>query len=93
MGSDELIKSIGFRSSLKPAVNKDSNIGWELTLSIPNNAFQYHQFKTLKGQNCRGNFYKCGDDLPQPHFVVWNNIETPEPDYHRPEFFGSIAFK
>jgi hypothetical protein len=24
--------------------------------------------------------------------VVWNNIETPEPDYHRPEFFGSIEF-
>lgn len=93
MMSDEVIKSIGFRSSLKPAVNKDSNIGWELTLSIPNNAFQYHQFKSLKGQNCRGNFYKCGDDLPQPHFVVWNNIETTEPDYHRPEFFGSIAFK
>ena len=93
MGSDEVIKSIGFRSSLKPAVNKDSNIGWELTLSIPNNAFQYHQFKSLKGQKCRANFYKCGDDLPQPHFVVWNNIETPEPDYHRPECFGSIEFK
>ena len=93
MMSDEVIRSIGFRSSLKPAVNKDSNIGWELTLSIPNNAFQYHQFKSLKGQNFRGNFYKCGDDLPQPHFVVWNNIDTPEPDYHRPEFFGSITFK
>lgn len=92
MLSDEVIKSIGFRSSLKPAGNKHSNIGWELTLSIPNNAFQYHQFKTLKGQNCRGNFYKCGDDLPELHFVVWNNIETPEPDYHRPEFFGSIEF-
>jgi hypothetical protein len=92
MSSDEVIKSIGFRSSIKTASSKDSNIGWELTLAIPFSAFQYHQFKFLKGKKCRANFYKCGDDLPEPHFVVWNEIKTEEPDYHRPEFFGSIEF-
>lgn len=92
MLSDDVIKSIGFRSSLKPASNNDSNIGWELTLAIPFSAFQYHQIESLKGKSCRANFYKCGDDLPEPHFVVWNEINTPEPDYHRPEFFGSLTF-
>ncbi|MFA6945988.1 MAG: carbohydrate-binding family 9-like protein [Pedobacter sp.] len=89
---DELIKSIASRSSIKPANSKGSNIGWELTLSIPFSAFQYHQIDSLKGKQCRANFYKCGDDLPEPHFVVWNDIKTEEPDYHRPEFFGSVEF-
>ena len=92
MSSEELIKSIAFRSSIKPANSKGSNIGWELTLSIPFSAFQYHHFTSLKGKKCRANFYKCGDDLPEPHFVVWNDIKTEEPDYHRPEFFGSVEF-
>ncbi len=92
MSSDEVINSIAFRSSIKPASSKQSNIGWELTLAIPFSAFQYHEFKSLKGKKCRANFYKCGDDLPEPHFVVWNEIKTEEPDYHRPEFFGSIKF-
>ena len=92
MSGDELIKSIAFRSSIKPANSKGSNIGWELTLSIPFSAFQYHEIDSLKGKKCRANFYKCGDDLPEPHFVVWNEIKTEEPDYHRPEFFGSVEF-
>lgn len=92
MLSEEVIKSIAFRSSIKPANSKNSNIGWELTLAIPFSAFQYHQLKSLKGKKCRANFYKCGDDLPEPHFVVWNDIKTQEPDYHRPEYFGSVEF-
>lgn len=92
MSSDELIRSIAFRSSIKPASSKDSTIGWELTLSIPFSAFQYHEIDSLGGKKCRANFYKCGDDLPEPHFVVWNEIKTEEPDYHRPEFFGSVEF-
>lgn len=92
MATDEVIKSIAFRSAIKPANNKNSNIGWELTLAIPFSTLQYHQLESLKGKSCRANFYKCGDDLPEPHFVVWNEIKTPEPDYHRPEFFGSLTF-
>lgn len=40
-----------------------------------------------------GNFYKCGDSLSLPHYVVWNRIETEKPDYHRPEFFGRLIFQ
>lgn len=37
-----------------------------------------------------GNFYICGDKTPVPHYGVWNFVDLPEPDYHRPEFFGRI---
>jgi hypothetical protein len=46
----------------------------------------------MKGKKCRANFYKCGDDLPEPHFLAWNMINTEEPDFHRPEFFGTLEF-
>jgi|UniRef100_UPI00404A584E hypothetical protein len=92
MTSADLIKSIAFQSSIKPATNRDANIGWELTLVIPFDAFQYHEITSMKGKKCRANFYKCGDDLPEPHFLAWNTINTEEPDFHRPEFFGNLEF-
>ena len=39
-----------------------------------------------------GNIYKCGDLLPQPHFVTLFPIQAPQPDYHRPEFFQPLPF-
>ena len=92
MTTADLIKSIAFQSSIKPTTKKDANIGWELTLVIPFAAFQYHKFSSMKGKKCRANFYKCGDDLPEPHFLAWNMINTEEPDFHRPEFFGTLEF-
>lgn len=38
----------------------------------------------------RGNFYKCGDKTAHPHFLSWNPVETPSPDFHRPDFFGEL---
>ena len=40
----------------------------------------------------RGNFNKCGDLTAHPHFLSWNPIDTPKPDFHRPEFFGELIF-
>ncbi|MFR4039417.1 MAG: carbohydrate-binding family 9-like protein, partial [Butyricimonas faecalis] len=39
------------------------------------------------------NIHKCGNKLPHPHFVTWNPIPTEKPDFHRPEFFGTLIFK
>ncbi len=38
----------------------------------------------------KGNFYKCASGSSQPHFLSWAPIDTPAPDFHRPEFFGDI---
>ena len=38
----------------------------------------------------KGNFYKCGDETPYPHFGMWNEIDTDEPFFHTPECFGNI---
>ena len=41
-------------------------------------------------ESLRGNIYKCGDLTAHPHFLSWAPIGTPEPDFHRPEYFGEF---
>jgi len=88
----ETIRLIQHQSLLRTAVAHNSNICWELTLVIPLRAFYYHELTALSRITSRVNFYKCGDDLPDPHFIVWNNIEAPQPDFHLRDFFGSAQF-
>jgi hypothetical protein len=68
-------------------------VRWELTLVIPFELFAYHSITSLKGKASRANFHKCGDDMAEPHYVVWNNIESENPDYHLPKFFGKLTFE
>ena len=65
---------------------------WELALRLPIAAFFKHKFDSFDGLTASGNFYKCGDCLPVPHFISWHPITTKNPDFHRPEFFGQIKF-
>ncbi|MCA5003585.1 carbohydrate-binding family 9-like protein [Sphingobacterium bovistauri] len=62
---------------------------WEISLIIPITLFGD---KRLEGSTFHANFYKCGDELPKPHFVTWNTIDLPKPNFHRPDFFGEINF-
>lgn len=66
---------------------------WNLALIIPKETFFLHDVKTLDGAHFRGNIYKCGDALPEPHFISFAPIATAEPDFHRPEFFADIDFE
>ena len=63
---------------------------WEVTLIIPYAAFFKHQITSLDGKDIKANFYKCGDELQTPHFLSWNPIQIVNPDFHRPDFFGTL---
>jgi hypothetical protein len=71
---------------------RDGLVAWELTVSIPATVFCYDQLRSFKGLKSTANFYKCGDNLPEPHFIVWNDVKAANPDFHLPEFFGKIHF-
>jgi hypothetical protein len=40
----------------------------------------------------RANLYKCADNTSRPHWLTWAPVDRPEPDFHRPESFGRLAF-
>ena len=46
-----------------------------------------------RGESFKGNFYKCGDETPIPHFGMWAPVDNPTPDFHRPEFFGTLTIE
>lgn len=75
-------------------INKENcdMINWNLTLIIPFSTFSHHNIESMTGINSRVNFYKCGDNLPEPHFLAWSDICSPEPDFHVPEYYGTLAF-
>lgn len=83
------IKSSGNINSTPDSTGFNS---WELTLLIPFDVFIYHDIKSLKGTMSKANFFKCGDELPEPHFISWSNIDSPVPDFHLSQFFGTIKF-
>ncbi len=88
---DTALASIRRRSSLgdRPFGLRREPTRWELRLDIPASVFGLPAFPGLEA---RGNFYKCGDLLPEPHFLSWAPIATPRPDFHRPEFFDKMVF-
>jgi hypothetical protein len=87
----EVINQIDFLT-VAPRKDQDANFYWELCLVLPLTVFCFHQLSDISGKSLRGNFYKCGDDVVEPHFLVWNNITSGEPDFHLPEFFGTLNF-
>ncbi len=65
---------------------------WEITLVIPKSVFFYHDFGSFDSLNARGNMYKSGMRMPEPHFLTWKSITSAEPDFHRKDCFGHLEF-
>ncbi|HTK18058.1 MAG TPA: carbohydrate-binding family 9-like protein [Mucilaginibacter sp.] len=88
-----LLETIKYeRSILQKKESAEPTINWTLMMVIPLQVFCFHKLHALKGRDCRVNFYKCGDDLTQPHFLAWKHIVAPRPDFHQPDFFGDAVF-
>lgn len=77
----------------KPFEEQIGDTNWEVALIIPYTVFFKHQITSLDGKVVRANFYKCGDELQTPHFLSWNPIGIEKPDFHRPDFFGTLVFE
>lgn len=76
-----------------PFSEMSGELHWELIVAIPKSILGIKNDDPLSGLTFRANFYKCGDQLTQPHYLTWNPVETENPDYHRPEFFGELLFE
>ena len=76
-----------------PFANIEGERTWQLCLAIPASAFFAHNVQSFDGLSVKGNVYKCGDMLPHPHFLSLFPIDIPKPDFHRPDFFGSVVFE
>lgn len=75
-----------------PFAERKADGPWEVALIVPFTSYWLHTFRPEQGMKIRGNFYKCGDELQQPHFLSWSPITWEKPNFHLPAFFGELFF-
>ena len=94
---DEIVRQIRRHSTLgSEAIG--TRVGpqeWTLTVAIPKRLYAQADLNLTEfsGRTVKANFYKCGDDTAVPHFLSWNPVGTPRPNFHTPEWFGEIHFE
>ncbi len=76
-----------------PEIKK--KITWYLEYKIPFELItKYYKLKRPKsGTEWKANFYKCADKTSHPHWLTWNKVEYPKPNFHLPQYFGTIVFE
>lgn len=76
-----------------PAVKPFKGNGfWGYELLIPMKLIKelFGSSNFEKGDIVKGNFFKCGDDTEFPHYGSWTVIQNPVPNFHLPEYFGTL---
>ena len=89
------IAGLEIRPSLAGPVNGEiGEDGWTLDFRIPAGLFEkLCGTRFGPGSRAAANFYKCEDETEFPHYGAWSPVATPEPDFHQPEFFGTLEFE
>ena len=94
---DEIISQIRRESTLGSEAfgTLEGPQEWTLTLAIPKRLYAQTDLDltNFSGRTVKANFYKCGDDTAVPHFLSWNPVGSPKPNFHTPQYFGEIRFE
>lgn len=92
LNDEELSQILRYAScGSKPFQELEGIFSWNLLVAIPLSLIDIkYEGIPIK---MKGNFYKCASGCSQPHFMSWNPIITPSPDFHQQEFFGNIILE
>jgi hypothetical protein len=92
----DLAAKVRIASAVPPPTKDESpdDNGWWIAAAVPFDTlseFTGVDVHPTSGNVWHANFYRCGG-LTDQQYAVWNPIAWPHPDYHRPEFFGTLKF-
>lgn len=93
-GIPDLIRLVPLETEIFTPEVSYTEDGWEIRYAIPH-AFVRRIFPAYRpgpGKVLYGNFYKCGDLTPHPHYLSWSPI-TEGHTFHRPGDFGKLIFE
>ena len=74
----------------RPFRELEGMFAWNLLVAIPLSLIGV-QYSPDRAVAMAGNFYKCASATSAPHYLSWSPIDAPKPDFHRPEFFGTVV--
>lgn len=67
--------------------------GWEVFYRIPLSFIRlFYPDYRFEGE-LLANLYKCGDKTAREHYLSWAPVGSETPNFHCPEFFGTLRFE
>ena len=67
--------------------------GWEAYYRIPLGFIRLFDKDFSFSGSMTGNMYKCGNKTVNRHYLSWTQIDLDSPNFHCPEFFGTLRFE
>lgn len=93
----EDIDQIEIAHSLPEVVEPEisAHTTWTIEYRIPISMLKKHSNVTQpkKGTVWKANFYKTGSRTSNPNFLTWSFVDNPKPNFHLPQFFGTLKFQ
>ena len=70
---------------------KDEVFEWTVAMVVPFTLMGFEQ--GVVPAHLKVNFYKCADLTEHVHYLSWNLVGCPSPDFHRPVYFGELTLE
>jgi hypothetical protein len=90
-GREERKDLLALKPRLGAVITLDPSEGrWEVSFRLPL-AMLREIYDSPLGPLFWANLFKCGgvDD----HYGMWREVQSPKPDFHRPEYFGALILQ
>lgn len=90
------IEKIDIAHSLSGKIDPEIQepLTWYIEFKLPLKLLkQYRNISTpAPGVRWKANFYKTGSKTSNPHYFTWNEVVNHRPDFHLPQYFGTLIF-
>jgi hypothetical protein len=90
----EVGRRIQVKSSLPKIVDPEITepVRWQINFLMPFKVLEEYvgPLGEVRGQDWRGNFYKCADEGSHPHWGSWSPVDVF--NFHTPRCFGALHF-
>jgi hypothetical protein len=91
------IREIEIAHSLPEKVDPEITdpVTWTIEYRLPLSILNKYSNVTRPGPGViwKANFYKTGSLTSDPNYITWAFVDYPQPNFHLPEFFGTIEFQ
>lgn len=93
----EELKEIQIAHSLPAIVDPEISepVTWTIECRVPLSLLKKYSNVShpAKGVKWKANFYKTGSETSNPNYLTWSFVDNPQPDFHLPQYFGTLEFQ
>lgn len=94
---DTDISKIEIAHSLPEKVDPEISepVTWTIEYRVPFDMLKKYSNISKPGPGVRwkGNFYKTGSKTSSPNYMTWSFVDNPTPNFHLPQYFGTLKFQ